>query len=274
MKENLLTSSTESESAMETYNLKPIWDVSLRIYSEMDKICRSNNLRLYVSYGTALGAMRHKGPIPWDDDFDTSMPRKDLETFLRIAPKQLPSWLKLVSYRNRSCYHNMFAKVIVSDAEILNAVCTESGLPAPEGVFVDIFPIDGYPASRIGRMWRIGYVSVLRGLFSLTKSNLCNRIMEWLASMLPFDTAKRVTDWAGWRKQEIALATRKRAWMSPDDFAEGIDVPFGESTVRVPTNWEKYLVWCYGDWRKLPPEEDRHPDHATRFQSWKPYRLG
>ena len=274
MNKNLLTGSTESESAMKPYNLKPIWAISLKIYSEMDKICRRNNLRLYVSYGTALGAIRHTGPIPWDDDFDTSMPRKDLEMFLRVAPKQLPNWLKLVSYRNRNSYHHLFAKVMVSDVGIVDAVCAESGLPAPEGVFVDVFPIDGYPVSRFGRLWRFGYVSFLRGLFSLTKSNLCNRIMEWLASMISFDTAKRVTDWAGWRKEEFALATRKRAWMSPDDFGEGIDVPFGESTVRVPKNWEKYLEWWYGDWRKLPPEKDRHPDHLTALQSKKAYRLG
>lgn len=257
------------------YNLRPIWDAAYSIYREMDAICVRHGLRLYASFGTTLGAIRHKGPIPWDDDFDTSMPRDDLEKFLEVAPLELPDWLKIVSYRNRRCYKNLFPKVIVSDSKIVDRICAESGLPAPEGIFVDIFPIDGYPATRFGQMFRVGYMILLRGLFSLTKMNLCNRAMEWLASMVRYDKAKRATDWEGWRKEEVMFAKRRdRPWPTPADFGNGVEVPFGEGKVRVPSNWRKYLEWWYGNWRELPPEDKRHPDHTTRFQSLKPYRLG
>lgn len=257
------------------YNLSPIWDGIISIYAEFAEICERFEMRYYASSGTVLGAIRHGGFIPWDDDFDVCMPRPDYERFLQVAKNELPSWLKVVSYRNCRQYYNMFPKIVIADRARVDAICAASRLPAPEGIFIDIFPIDGYPSSRVGRYFRLGYVSLFKALLNKSRCNLFNRLTELFASFVHYDTSCRVTDWAGWRKRELRfIRKRDESWMSPADFGKGIDVTFMGGSVRVPTNYVKYLEWWYGDWRQLPPEENRHPDHTTKFQQKRIWRLG
>ena len=79
------------------YNLAPVWKVVLDIYREFAAICQRHSLRHYAAFGTALGAVRHKGFIPWDDDFDVMMPRPDYERLIEIAPSELPAHLQFLS---------------------------------------------------------------------------------------------------------------------------------------------------------------------------------
>ena len=255
-------------------NLKPIWEASYRIYREMDAICQRHGLRLFAAYGTELGAMRHSGPIPWDDDFDTAMPREDFEKFLEVAPRELPKWLKVVSYRNFKGYTNLFPKVVICDAEMLDDICKQSGLPAPEGVFVDIFPIDGYPSSRFWQICRYLCVSACRMFLGKTKWPIWNRIMEILCSRVPYETAKRVAVWEGWSKVERDFLNRTRTWMTANDFGQGKLVKFGAYEIRVPINAETELTWLYDNWRRLPPPELQTPDHTTTRQPLRKWRLG
>ena len=257
------------------YNLESIWKAELSIYKEFVAVCDRLKLRYYSSSGTVLGAIRHKGFIPWDDDLDVCMPRSDLEQFLQVASSELPEWLRIVSYRNCRCYHNMFAKIVISDKKMVDGICAASGLPAPEGIFIDIFPIDGYPKSKLGQYFRLGYVSFFKALLNMTGCNLFNRLMEFFASLVSYDTAHRVTDWAGWRKRELNFIRKSdESWLSPGDFGKGVEVPFMDGKVRVPSNYVKYLEWWYGNWRELPPENKRHPDHTTKFQKQRSWRLG
>ena len=77
-------------------NLKPVWSAILEVYDQYALVCNRFGLRHWVAYGTLLGAVRHKGFIPWDDDFDVFMPREDYERFLSIADTELPEYLKIV----------------------------------------------------------------------------------------------------------------------------------------------------------------------------------
>lgn len=257
------------------YDLKPMQRLELDIYREIVKIMDRHHLRHYTTGGTTIGAMRHKGFIPWDDDFDMSIPQPDLYKFFEYAKAELPSWLSVVSWRTFPGYTNMYSKVILNDPQRLEIVCRESGLPAPEGVFVDLFMMVGCPTSWLGRWSRVLVVGLCRVLMKYTRWGFLNGVMEWVASLTPYDRARRVTSWGAQLKSEVQLATYdKRLWLTRQDYGEGRWVPFEDGLVRVPTNVEAYLEQGYGDWRRLPPEEARHPEHLSAELATRPWRLG
>lgn len=257
------------------YDLKPLHDLLYRIYEVIADICVRHGLRFYTSGGTTLGAVRHRGFIPWDDDLDLSMPRPDLEKFRRIVQDELPPWLKYLSWRNRPCYTNLFSKIIVSDETILNEVVCKSGIPAPGGVSVDIFPIDGYPSSRALICLRVLLMGFCKWYLHVFHSTRAYGLMEWFSAKFDFETSHRVIDWAGWVKQERKFATQPPTlWMTPKTYGQGRDVPFENKTIRVPDIPEEYLRQIYGDWTALPPEDKRHPDHTCSNCRVEEWRLG
>lgn len=256
-------------------NLMPIWEATYCIYNEMDAICRRHGLKMFAAYGTALGAVRHGGFIPWDDDFDVNMPRKDYEAFLKIAPQELPSWLKIVSYRNNANYHFLFPKVIICDADRLAKICEASSLPAPQGVFVDFFPIDGYPNSYLVKWMRVAVMGVTRFLLKITHSGRANALMDWFSALFDYVGAKRVVDWCGWYKQELKFLRRSgEKWPSAATFGAGKDIPFMNGKIRVPVDVNRYLSWVYGDYMRLPPETQRQPSHTCGAVGKASWRLG
>ena len=133
------------------YNLEPLWNEILKVYAEFARICAKHGLRHYAAYGTAIGAVRHKGFIPWDDDFDVVMPREDYEKFVAVAQTELPSWLTVLSRRLQADYYHVFNKVKVIDDSVVRKVQALSNLDLSEGIYIDIFPLDGAPNSFLGR---------------------------------------------------------------------------------------------------------------------------
>ena len=156
----------------DNYNLRPIWDATLEVYREIVKICDRHDLRYYVTDGTLIGAVRHKGFIPWDDDFDMSMPRPDYEKFIEYAKTELPVHLKFVNWRNTPEFHLLFGKVQECRREVVCDLEKRSGLKMSNGLFVDIFPIEGYPKGRLGR----ACINILN--FILTQ-DMNFRFMKW-----------------------------------------------------------------------------------------------
>ena len=110
----------------------------------IDKVCREHHLRYYLWAGTMLGAVRHKGFIPWDDDMDICMPRPDYDLLLAHCHEWMPAPFEVVGPHNRSDYPYPFAKVEDSSTTVLE----RPDFNFPEGIYVDIFPIDGIPSDK------------------------------------------------------------------------------------------------------------------------------
>lgn len=119
----------------------------LKIINEVIRICKEENINYFVIGGTALGAVRHAGFIPWDDDFDIGMMRKDYEHFLKIAPQKLSSSFFLQHYSTEPNTPFYFAKVRMSGTLFMEEYC--AGLNIHQGIFIDIFPYDNLPVSVI-----------------------------------------------------------------------------------------------------------------------------
>lgn len=256
------------------YDLRPIWEITFKIYQEIDRICTRHGLRVFASSGTALGAIRHAGFIPWDDDFDVSMPWPDFIAFQKIAPKELPAWLKLLSCYNCSVYDYSFPKVIISDQKVLDEVCKASHSDAPQGIFVDIFALNGYPRSSVWKRVRYCVVGVSRMLMKHGFSKFWNYIMDYIVSRTPYETAESVIEWTGWFKREQQFIVNAKKWLTPAIFGNGKIVPFMDGAIRVPQDVDAYLKWTYGDYMTLPPEDRRRPGHVAISCERFPWRLG
>ena len=130
--------------------VKKIQNVELNIFRVLEKIFEKYNLRYYAIGGTCLGAVRHQGFIPWDDDIDIVMPGEDYEKFKSILSKELPSTLSSLEYRNNKRCSFLFLKIFDNRTTFVE----EENLRFPEiysGIFVDIMPFYGLPKAQIER---------------------------------------------------------------------------------------------------------------------------
>ena len=124
---------------MQQLSLKEIQMIELKLLLEFDSICSQNSMRYSLGGGSLLGAIRHKGFIPWDDDIDVMMPRPDYERFLDYCRREDTSF-RLITYESVSGYNGLSAKIWDPSTRIVDHVLD---LSFDTGVNIDVFPIDG-----------------------------------------------------------------------------------------------------------------------------------
>ena len=255
--------------------------IELGIMDEIDAICRAHDLRYYLAYGSLLGAMRHGGFIPWDDDMDIVMPRKDYEKLLG----NFDLWRHNDKYVVSSCRKgnsvHPFAKIVDS-----TTLVSERYLK-PEhktGVWVDIFPLDHIPRDidrvfrkrdRLNFMRAISMSDPHDGATLLAK--VAKRLLVPLAKNL--DPAKIACQMdenaincektADDAYMVIASSAADPTKVLPAGWFEPIEVEFENRKFFAPKHWEEYLTFIYGNWRSFPPESERrtHTTEAYRIDS-------
>ena len=256
--------------------LEEVKKIEFNILCEFADFCSQNNLKYYLGYGTLLGAVRHKGFIPWDDDIDVLMPRADYNKFIELTGyNPIKSNLKTRLYRdckNPNIYP--FAKVIDTDTIVYEKGKSKKNI---SGLWIDIFPLDGYPKDKKAAQKLFDKYSKLRNLQDLATTNpmyvnqnilkkiiktifiapfvklygikkICKRI-DCLAQTYDFDSSDKVTDFT-WCDNVNSFLLKKELEPSVNVFFEGREF-------NAPAGWEQYLERLYGDWKKLPPEEQR-----------------
>lgn len=138
---------------MASYDLDKLHQRILQILLAVDRVCRIHEIRYYCWAGTMLGAVRHKGFIPWDDDMDICMPRPDYDRFMSHAHEWLPSPLEALCIETDATYPGGFGKVVDSSTTLIEREHSDY----IGGIYIDVFPIDGAPRSFIAR-----HISVTR----------------------------------------------------------------------------------------------------------------
>ncbi|MFH0357769.1 phosphorylcholine transferase LicD [Streptococcus sp. A27] len=258
--------------------LNPLHKVDLEIVKEVIKICEENNLSYYALGGTMLGAIRHKGFIPWDDDIDLGMPRNDYEKFLEIAPSLLSSHLKVVNYKNTPEYHYYITRVLDTTTRVIeDRIGNENKYT---NASIDIFPIDGTPNNIVLR--KIYYLRVMyhRALMSLCykdsidrkrKRNFLEKVLLAILELIPIEMMttpnkqKEKID-RMLSKQDIVKsnfignimgAYRTREIVPKEWYGKGTKYPFEDIELVGLDNYDEYLKYTYGDYMKLPTEDNR-----------------
>lgn len=272
------------------FRLMPLWNACFGIYKEVARICDRHGLRYYVTDGTALGAARHNGYIPWDDDFDISMPRPDYEKFIALANKELPADLRFWNYEDEPSFIFLFGKVQCINEEYVLGLEKQLGYMLSNGVFIDIFPIDGYPESRI----EIVLVTILTTIAKSAVRFRCMRFNDqsrkgrftWIAGLavsvlFPFVTQRmwlRICDWClkmhpfGATKNTGRSCSRHNLFGREPQSLESWGVPveheFHDGVVKVPEDIDAHLrnEFFRWDYMQLPPEKDRHPSHEYLYR--------
>lgn len=267
---------------MRKLNLDEVKQIGLNILVYIDKICREENLRYSIFYGTLLGAVRHKGFIPWDDDIDIVMPRSDYQKLLKILEEK--NDYLLLSFETRSGYRYPFAKLIDPGTSLKSSQYFNYEDP-DLGVFVDIFPLDGVPSDENQRKQFAYDIEEIRKNMMDTLGSAYARtyspIKAALKRILLYPHHRKllkVGDYDYWKnlymRETIKFEFSKCEYCGYMEFVHlerGLfpvewfdsykDIEFEGYKFKAISETETFLTKCYGDYMKLPPENEQVTHH-------------
>lgn len=244
--------------------------VEIKMLEKFVEVCSKLKLKYYLLAGTLLGAVRHKGFIPWDDDIDVGMPREDYEIFVKEAQKLLPEHYFIQTFETDPNYPANFAKIRDNNTTFIES--SVRNLQMNHGAYIDIFPLDEYPDKNIKWFnFRHKYYTmcIYKG-FNLEKKK---KLKQFIARVLTMFTSvkKAVVKRERLYKQSKGkkfLINFSGAWgdreITPSEwYGKGVDVQFENLTVKAPDCWDLWLTQVYGDYMQLPPEEKRVSHHYS-----------
>lgn len=260
---------------MKQSDLNRLQNTILIIMDEIDRICRKHNLKYSLFAGSLIGAVRHKGIIPWDDDIDICMPRKDYELFFNICKKELKPEFGVTSIETKSDYGYGFSKITLKGTQI-----RQNGLNKGNNIFelwVDIFPYDCIPNSRLKQIKQnyknyflvkaleekydgiYGNKNFIK-LFGFEILHIINLIIP--PSVLKRQLIHNMTNYNNKNAKEITCLSSSYKYEKerlPSNYFDDLsEYDFCGRKYFGYTNYDYYLSKIYGDYMKLPPENKRH----------------
>lgn len=260
--------------------LRELQYLQLEIAKEIKRICDVNNIDYFIIGGTLLGAVRHGGFIPWDDDMDIGMTIENYNRFLELAPSQLDHRFFLQTNATDPNYHNVFAKVRMNGTHMVERV--SEGLKIHNGIFVDIFPYDAAP-EKLARskmymttLQLLGKTSLLKHRYDLNgiTEKRISRIINSMLKSIPIPVKyidQRLTSLFlshGNNDEKQYYIERdgmfKGNFVFPQNYFETLEeLPFEGIKFKVPSEYAAYLSNAYGEYMKLPPEHEREKGHSV-----------
>jgi len=254
--------------------LREVQLIQLNMLLKVDEICKQNDIRYYLLDGSALGAVRHRGFIPWDDDIDIGMFRKDYNQFLDIAGKSLDNRYFLQTNRTDPYYYGPYAKLRANNTTYIEKGSKSLGAKMHQGIFIDIFPLDNVPDNELLLKMQLllirflfsvafaradsypenRYKRFLKKLYStpflrLMKKSTFDEIIDKIASFFSNKETDRIASlFSGYREKEVF----PRYY-----FGEAKYLEFEGYRLPVPEYYDEYLRQIYGDYMELPPVEKR-----------------
>lgn len=260
---------------MNDISIQELKKLQIMILRDVASFCEQEQISYFLAYGTALGAVRHHGFIPWDDDIDIMMPRPDYERFLALFNKKHQSYYHVYSFPADDNYSLPFAKVGDTRTDMFEFLYKKDDF----GVYIDIFPLDGIQGGVQIRQMK--FLSMLlntkKALLGKHRSLLKNSLIVF-GKIILFAVSKRrilkkmnrISNSLSYEKASnvcvLCSTTAEREIFDKRLFTDYVYVPFENYQFRVPSNYDQYLKQCYGDYMTLPSEEERQSTHL--FKAW------
>ena len=260
--------------------LNDIQQILLGFLLEVDRICKKHNIKYFLGGGSLLGAVRHKGFIPWDDDADVMMLRKDYDRFLSVLPNELPNYLFAQTQKNEKDSHFPFTKLRINDT-LLSTEFTSRFPNIHNGIFLDVLAQDYTSNSAFLRKihmkatassrwlvldkWRGTSVNansrfsslcanILRKIFPL---GFLQKVQNKLISLHKnMKNPKYLFDSMG---RNVSRGAFPAEWLD-----EAIWVDFENAKLPIPKEYDKYLKYLYGDYMEMIPVSERHVSHDIK----------
>lgn len=251
--------------------------VQMEIFSEVYKICLKYNLSCFLYYGSLLGAVRHSGFIPWDDDLDIVLIREDYEQLLKLLKEELPK-----KYYVQTDEIYMFAKV--RKKYTLHEENNTAKISNKQEIFVDIFPLDSIKEKGFLKGVRLKLYNIIYRLrrvhFEIEFSNKPKKIFFNLAKVFRIISLKTYNKWLRTIIKKNSDDTSKLLYdynlfpndfksksfnYTIDDFKPGSYIKFESMEVILPINHHLILEKLYGDYMMMPPKEQRKPSHGGKI---------
>lgn len=261
---------------MDSFDLKRLHKALILITSEIDRICKKNNIIYSLTGGSMIGAVRHKGIIPWDDDVDIAMLRSEYDFFLEVCKSELAPEFELQTLDNDPNYMFGFAKIVLRDTYLVQYGHEKTR--HRKGIYVDVFPLDNVPDDfkqrKVHKMLNYLLVKLLfRKAGCQIESNktlgkiIIFSILDFINLFAKVDILKKVLiynmkrfndfetqfvcNMAGYYGYEKETTRREY-------FENVVDMSFEGKQYSVSIHYDDFLSSVYGDYMKLPPENQRH----------------
>ena len=271
--------------------LKHLQKVQLMILKDFNDICEKNDLEYYAYGGTALGAIRHNGFIPWDDDVDVFMFREDYEKFLKIMKGLNSEKYELLNMDLQEDYQYMFSKLSLKGTKFRSAWCLKKSFDV--GINIDIFVLDYIPSNKFTFMILKNKIKVLKKIAYILEiiqndyyNSLIKKIIIYgIKGIFQILNINNQTYKKIYKKtlHKLHYKTNKTSSLVYDLGAISYDAPlkvnslkppkkvkFESIEINVPNDYDNYLKINFGDYMKLPPK-DKQINHSPQILDFGDY---
>lgn len=257
--------------------------VQYNILLYVKEVCEKHNINYIIGYGTLLGAIRHKGFIPWDDDIDVMLLRKDYEKFAKAMEEEKHQYYRFCNMVDGSRCHGPYGIMEDTRTAIFHDRFN-SELLKDEGVSVDIFPFDDVPDDeeelrkilKTQKMWKAlnnlriteKYPKTDSGLKILLKK-MGKLVVNVIGTKRIFENTQKIAhkkfEKECTRAGDLMCDPEVRNCFEKKFFLDTIDVLFEKDYFKAPKSYDEYLKHCYGDYMQLPPIEQRQGVHEYEY---------
>ncbi|MBQ9362488.1 MAG: LicD family protein [Bacteroidaceae bacterium] len=266
---------------MASYDIETLHKHLLKILLTMDSVCREHHIRYYCWAGTMLGAVRHKGFIPWDDDVDICIPRPDYDRLMQHASEWLPQPLEALAVETSQTFPGSFCKIVDTSTTLIEREHSDY----VGGIYLDVFPIDGISSNP------------LMSRLAVTRYKLCDKLLYFLHRD-PFKHGHGPSSWFvlliqklfshQWARRQMRAANMAYDYNKSDyvlDYDDGVKgvmrkdilgtpqpVEFEGHTVMGVEHADEYLRQKYGDYMTIPPHDNQRQHNFFFLDYNLPYK--